>query len=271
MIKWRPYPDMESLQGLKFNGNEFVGREISITEKRDGANVAVWFDPDSQMVIVSSHHNSSADLRVQGTMRQLPIWKNLEKCVIENPNLVLYGELMVVGKTPTQVEPANKEASWMMFDVYDYIGERFVDWKTARLIGDKYLIPMVQELSCFIPSDIQFLLEARDYRLKWCKENNREGIVIKCYETQLFAKEKNFIPKPLKEPKKLKEKLPEMPEETIQRALQHAYEEVGAENWNDKSKAMPIVAKHFELEAREHTYEPPRDFYGLYQKFDTVK
>ena len=55
-----------------------------------------------------------------------------------------------------------------------------------------------------------------------------------------------------------------MPLERVERALQHAIDQVGVENWEDVKKAMPILAIHLATEAREHCYNVPKNFYQIY-------
>jgi len=55
-----------------------------------------------------------------------------------------------------------------------------------------------------------------------------------------------------------------MPEDRVYRALQHAFDEVGEENWKDKSIAMPTFARHVSTEAREHNFSMPRNIYRYY-------
>lgn len=57
---------------------------------------------------------------------------------------------------------------------------------------------------------------------------------------------------------------PPMPEEKVIRALQHAFDEIGEENWKITAKAMPVVARHIATEAREHYYAPPKNFFNYY-------
>lgn len=107
--------------------------------------------------------------------------------------------------------------------------------------------------------------EERDRDLK---EVGWSTIRIKAEDVNNFIafKEKIDLPKIPKMPNNgdVRPVYPPMPEETIMRALQHAIDEVGADKWEDKRVAMPAVAKHLNMEGREHNYEPPRDLYKIY-------
>ena len=133
-------------------------------------------------------------------------------------------------------------------------------------LGYHYKIPVVQIIGECIPESLDELYEKIDEAKKWSRRHHREGVVIKDYKNQVFTKEKIDLPdRPkLKNPNQVRVNYPAMPEEKIIRALQHAFDEVGEENWNDKSIAMPAVAKHISTEAREHNVAPPKNMYWYY-------
>ena len=64
-----------------------------------------------------------------------------------------------------------------------------------------------------------------------------------------------------------------MPESIAIRALKHAFDEVGEENWKDVKVAMPVVARHFAAEAEEHNYHRPKNIYSYYVNIplETIK
>jgi hypothetical protein len=41
---WIKYTDLEPFRRLKEEGRELLGKEIFITEKRDGSNISIWLD-----------------------------------------------------------------------------------------------------------------------------------------------------------------------------------------------------------------------------------
>ena len=107
--------------------------------------------------------------------------------------------------------------------------------------------------------------------LKWCRRHRREGIVLKCYKNQVMSKEKIDLPRnpKLDKPQKSQVRYPAMPEEKILRVLQRAYDELGSdEAWHDKAKAMPVIVKHFQTEAREHLYSVPVNMYSIYISYN---
>jgi hypothetical protein len=55
-----------------------------------------------------------------------------------------------------------------------------------------------------------------------------------------------------------------MPQDRIDRAIQHAIDQVGVDNWKIVKIAMPIVAVQLETEGREHFFNTPRNMYQIY-------
>ncbi len=269
MIEWRKYPDLEPIRRLKEEGRELLGKLVILTEKRDGSNVSIWLN-DIDEVRVSSHNLEVAEESIINSLRGTVEYSkavDLLKTELSgyNHRYILFGELVLpVG--PTRIERRKKATHWILFDVYDCIEGKFLNYTQVYQLGYHYKIPIVNALITCVPDSLEGLTFRIDNLLKWCKRHRREGIVGKCYSLQLFFKEKIDLPKLDKIERVTKEQIqyPPMPEDRILRALQHALDEVGEANWKDKAKAMPIIAKQLSVEAREHFFQVPRNMYQLY-------
>jgi len=136
-------------------------------------------------------------------------------------------------------------------------------------VGYHYKIPVVPIVDEFVPETMIEIDEKIEAVKKWCKRHRREGVVGKDYHNQTFFKEKIDLPKrpKIKRPGDARPQYPPMPEERVLRALQHALDEVGEENWKDKRVAMPVVARHIAAEAEEHNYSRPNNFYSYYVNY----
>jgi len=179
-------------------------------------------------------------------------------------NIIVYGEMLYrVG--PTRIEPKRKNLHWVLFDIYDVDAERYMPYNWVYQLAYHYKIPMVRIVDDFIPQSDGELFAKIEEAKTWCKRHRREGVVGKDYSNQVFFKEKIDLPKrPKLKQSQTKPQYPPMPEEKIMRALQHAFDDVGEENWKDVKIAMPIVARHISTEAREHFYESPKNMYRYY-------
>jgi len=265
---WHKYKEIEPIRRLRNRGRELLGQIVLLQEKRDGENVPLW--PNEEGVVnIASHNLPTAGDDIKVRMMATPEYEKAVQLIEDersyNKNVVLYGELLKE-ISPTRLEPRKKNLHWILFDIYDLDAERYCGYEYTYQRAFHFRIPIVRVIDRFVPENLEELQEKVDSALDWCKRHRREGIVGKCYKIQEFFKEKRDIPKlpKIRDPSKVKPQLPPMDEHTVLRALQHAFDEVGEEDWEDKSKAMPVVAKHFEVEAREHNFATPRNMYKLY-------
>ena len=263
---WCTYKDLELIRRLRNEGRELLGKTLTLTEKRDGSNVSIWFN-EKGIDHISSHNLCQANASIIANFKRTKEYKKaltLLTCEKDfHHDYILYGEL--VGQTgPTKIEPKHKEAHWILFDVWDCELKRYVSYTQLYQMAFHYKIPIVKAVAFFIPTNEEELFAKIAVLMKWCKKHWREGIVGKDYENQVFFKEKIDLPKLPKLPKDPKIQLPPMTQEKIIRALQHAFDEVGEANWKDTKVAMPIVAKHFSIEAKEHNFSAPRNIYSLW-------
>lgn len=269
-MTWRKYPDVEPIRRLRNEGRELLGKPVYLTEKRDGENVSLWFD--NYAIRISSHNLEEASDDIKNRMARVPEYERaleLLKSEMEyHRDIILYGELLKT-VSPTRLEPKKKYPHWILFDIFDKITGRFDPYEKVYQLGFQFKIPVVRAFDKFVPPDINDLNYHVAYGLRWCARHKREGLVGKCYGVEeIFFKEKRDIPVLPKIPREgeVKPQYPAMPEDRILRGLQHAYDECvkNGWEWRDKSKAMPLVAKHLTLEAREHNFMVPRNIYNLY-------
>jgi aromatic ring-cleaving dioxygenase len=268
---WLKYPDLEPVRRLRNEGRELLGKPIYLTEKRDGENVSVWID-EKDAVRISSHNLETAGEDIQNRMKLVPEWRVLEELIrdakVYHEELILYGELLKT-VSPTRLEPKRKHVHWVLFDVYNKATEQFLNYVRVYQIAYDWGIPVVCSVDKFVPVTEDEVKDHVKKALTWCGRHRREGVVGKVYgETPIFFKEKRDIPELPKtvNPNQVKPQYPPMPQETIDRAIQHAYDEClkNGWDWKDKGKAIPTLVKHLNVEAEEHNYNPPRNMYQIY-------
>lgn len=268
-MTWVKYTNLEPVKRLKNEGRELIGKTVLFTEKRDGENVSIWLD-ENRLPHISSHNMEEADKTITDRMTQVPEYiKALNLLANEeafHKKWILYGELLKL-VSPTRIEPRRKYTHWILFDMRDVETGKFADYSYIFQCGYHFKIPVVNMIGEFRVENLEHLQTEINGALKWCKRHRREGVVGKSYRDDIFFKEKIDLPIRPKIPRlEGKPQLPEMDQHTIFRALQHAYDDVlkNEFDWKDKSKTMPIVAKHFQLEASEHNFSTPRNIYQLY-------
>lgn len=264
---WVKYPDLEPIRRLKAEGRELLGRDIYITEKRDGSNIGLWINKDE--IVISSHNLMMADNNLVSMMESVPEYTKIVGFLREekqnyNHNYIAYGEL-ISGRGATRIERTKKKPHWILFDLRDCENNRFLGYNNIHQHAYHWKIPIVRALTLINLNTMEELQNEIHKWLTWCRKHFREGIVGKNYGDQIFFKEKIDLPK-LEKIKSESGKIqyPVMDEYTILRALKHAFDVIGEENWKDVKIAMPEVAKQMEVEAGEHFFSVPRNMYKIY-------
>jgi len=269
---WQRYVELEPIHRLRNEGRELLGKQICITEKRDGENVSTWID-DEGISHISSHNNQVADSDITLRFMETLEYKRASNLVMDQKveyrsNFILYGELLK-RVSPTRLEPKRKRLHWVLFDILDMDTNKFLPYTQLYQHAFHYKIPVVSLIGVYVPKTMFELESMISVSLTWCGRHRREGIVGKVYQgEQIFFKEKRDIPKAIKIPRENQVHIeyPDMPEDRILRAFQHAWDECLANGWDwkDKSKTMPTIVKHINVEAEEHNFAPPRNIYNLY-------
>ena len=276
---WRKYTDLEPARKLRHEGRELLGEHIIYTVKRDGENVSLWLNEDRE-VMISSHRQEVADGSIQSRMKATPEYAKVCDLLKDeySGDIIIYGELLK-GVSPTRIEPRRKHIHWIIFDVWDCKDERYMPYNWVHQLAYHYKIPVVPIVDEHQPMSMEELFDKIEEMKKWAKRHRREGVVGKVHNSkdgeQIYFKEKVDLPKRKKLDKENQNQshYPPMPEEKIMRALQHAFDEVGEENWKNTKITMPVVARHISTEAREHNYNVPTNMYSYYVNtpLETIK
>jgi len=269
MSKWKKYVDLEPIKRLRNEGRELLGKQIHVTEKRDGENVSVWLD-EVDTVHISSHNLEVADKDIATRLQNTPEYMKIVELLYDEKHqwhndCIVYGELLKT-VSPTRIEPRRKHVHWILFDIYSITEEKYLPYTLVYQKGYHFKIPVVRLIAISMFTNMDELDRYIQVWMGWCRRHRREGVVGKCYSDNIFFKEKVDLPdKPkLDRVQQSSINYPVMPEETIIRALKHAFDEVGESNWKNVKITMPIVAKHISNEAREHNYSTPKNFYAYY-------
>jgi hypothetical protein len=279
---WHRYYDLEAIKRLRHGGQELLNNYLYFTVKRDGENVSMSLEDTIKttdtMIAgitipkISSHNNELASSDIVNRFKLTPEYNKTIKLLTDSVALdndyTLYGELM---KTvcPTGIERNKKHCHWILFDIYNKKTHKYLDYRLVSRLAHLYHIPVVECLGTYTFNCIEDLNIEIGVWLDWCKKHHREGIVIKDYVNQVFAKEKIDLPKhkpKLHGAKIPKETLPIMPEDRILRALKHTYDVVGEANWNNVKITMPEFARQISTEGREHNFGVPRDIFKIYKE-----
>ncbi len=276
-MPWKEYYDMGRIEQLRNSGRELLGKHLFITVKRDGQNIPVYTNPNTDFIGIGSHHKSVADTDMQSRVKACPEWPKVVEFMEEHQDHVVYFEHIMGGgdkyhKTPTRIEKPKKHSHLVLIDIWSHSQNKYLSYNYCYQQAHKYRIPIVDLLDAVDPMSMEELWDIRNLWLNWCKKHYREGIVIKDYYSkyQVFCKEKIDLPKRPKVPKVKDNRLqlPPMPVDKIFSAIDQAFEEVRRSGGDikDVSVTMPIVARHIATQAREHDYAMVRNPFSYYQE-----
>jgi hypothetical protein len=162
------------------------------------------------------------------------------------------------------------KVEFIVFDIYD--GNKFLSYQQVHQFCFHYGIKCVRLFGEGKFISMESLLDYRDQMFEICKQENREGIVLKTFYEDgkpLYAKEKLDTATPRGHPKIEKGKPQYLPlpfSEAIG-AIDKAYADLG-KDFSNKKKAMPIIAKYIQEEMRKHLCSSPEtNFYNLYRQY----
>lgn len=264
------YRDLDHKRYLQYGGRELIGKFLVSTEKKDGECVPIWLN-ERQERKIGSRNQSIASGDITNRMMTTPEWELVQQLLLDeyltySKRYVVYGELDKE-ISPTRIEMRKKHLHWTMFDIYDLKAERYLGYSAVYQKAYDYGIPVVRLVDDLWLETLEELDEFCDSGIEWAKRHHREGVVIKCYENQVFFKVKRNLPKhkSTKTKGEIKPMLPPMPDDKCFRALVNAFIEVGEDDWDDVRIAMPVVANHFSTEAREHYYSVPKNIFLWYK------
>jgi len=284
---WR-YMELEKIQHLPNEGRELLGRYIYWTEKRDGSCLAVWLkllprykrilnkllrkradnipNPYKWDFMVSSRNQEIAERSIQGDFFRSGDSGSAQVYLDDNPTHIVFGEILRKGLSPTRIEDHEK-VEFIIFDIYD--GTRFLGYQQVHQFCFHYGMKCVRLFGEGRFVSMESLYEYHDQMLEICKQENREGVVLKSFNEDgrpLFCKEKLDTATPRGHPKieKGRPQYPPLPLSEAMGGIDKVYADLG-QDFANKTKAMPMVAKYIKEEMTKHQCSAPEgSFYRLY-------
>ena len=271
------YPELTKIAMLYPSPQIMIGEEIYWTEKRDGSQLRVALV--GGQVKISTHHQDEASEQFVGFFNETEQAEGIkellrnsnELCVNPAANFdigaVIFGELLSKGKSPARFEYHDRH-EFIIFDIWSRKAGRFLPYNAIYSNAYHYSLPVVECWALTRHIDLDSLYAYRDEILILAKENGREGVVLKNYHNQVFAKEKlddPIIPRikietgqPLN---------PHLPDSEVFGAIAKVHADLG-EDFLDKGKAMPLVAMYVSEEEKKHQCSKPLEsLFGYYQKY----
>ena len=178
---WKKYPKIRALgspetEGI-FDGN------IVVQSKVDGANFSFFLD-DGKLIFASRNKIMLDKKDPKSWIGMVPIMSSFERCPEKfNPNYIYVGESLQKHSIAYLDIPP-----FLGYDIWDIRTELFLDWKNSKSefksLGLNFInVHFEANGNRVTIEEIKECINKSPYR-----EGGDEGIVVKNYEKQIFAK-----------------------------------------------------------------------------------
>ena len=271
------YPELNRITLLYPSPQIMLGDEIYWTEKRDGSQMRIALVNGE--IKISTHHQEDASEQFKNYLKSTEQYAVIEQLLkdtnglCENPaadfnyGAVIFGELLTTGKSPARFEHHDK-CEFVIFDIWSSKGQIFLPYNSVYQQAYHYSLPVVECWCLSRHIDLESLYKQRDEILLLAKEKGREGVVLKNYHSQIFAKEK--LDTPVIAKINIEEgapKNPQLPDSEVFGAIAKAHADLG-EAFLDKAKAMPLIAQYVSEEQEKHLCsKPSRKLFSYYLEY----
>jgi hypothetical protein len=277
MSEMPSYPEMNRISMIYPSPQIMLGEEIYWTEKRDGSQLRIAMTDGE--IKIATHHQEDASEQFKEYFKATEQYSAIEQLLrdtnglCDNPvadfnfSAVIFGELLSKGKSPARFEYHDK-FEFVIFDIWSQKDGRFLSYTSIYQHAYHYSLPVVECWAITRHVNMESLLSQRDEMLVMAKEKGREGVVLKNYRTQIFCKEK--LDTPVIKIVKIENgnpQLPQLPDSEVMGAIAKVHTDLG-EQFHDKTKAMPMIAKYISEEQDKHLCSRPvRKLFDYYRSY----
>ena len=299
-VNWK-YPDLDRLGRLYPHPSIVLNQRIWYTHKRDGSCTCVWrkdirkfemdkkklkkiveddrLDPNEDLtdkLILSSRNMPVAANDVQLAFKSTDEYLKIVELLNDNPQLYLFGEFLLKGKSPARFENHEK-AEWIGFDIINPqdIQDEYQPTNPRGFLTIPYVYQLYYQYGIPTPrvmaeaegfTSIDSIFDFDKTMKDMCEQDKIEGAVAKTTNGIFRWKIKTDLPEPeIKVPREDNTvQLPPLPESEAFGAVDKVFVELGFNTFKDKSVAMPMVAEYIHREMEKHTYGKPRANYYYY-------
>jgi hypothetical protein len=271
------YPELNRIALLYPSPQIMLGEEIYWTEKRDGSQLRIAL-VDGE-VKVATHHQEEASGQFVEYFKQTEQANAITELLRDSNGLcanptanfnigsVVFGELLSKGRSPARFEHHDK-FEFVIFDIWSQKDNRFLPYNSVYSYAYHYSLPVVESWAMTRHVDLESLYSYRDEMLVLARAKGREGVVLKNYHSQIFAKEK--LDTPVIPRIKIEDgtpRLPNLPDSEVLGAIAKVHTDLG-EAFLDKRVAMPTIAKYVSEEQEKHQCsKPTQNLFSYYQKY----
>lgn len=267
------YPSLNRIIMLYPNPEILLGHRIFWQEKRDGSNMGVYLTKKGDLALRSRNldrasedfHRIFLETDEAKKVRELLIFMQQDGW---NDECVVFGELLVKGKSPVRTE-LHKKHEFIVFDIWSSKTGGFMSYTLVHQYCYHFGIPIVEVYGQSRHTTLESLLEFRDKMLEIAKGNGREGVVGKTYEKNTmykYFKEKIDLPNLRRIPSNFEGAKPILPESEVLGSLDKVLVDLGTTDFKDVRKAMPLFVKYVGVECSKHLCRKPKGTLFTYYK-----
>ncbi|OPZ42092.1 MAG: RNA ligase [Euryarchaeota archaeon ADurb.BinA087] len=279
------YPHLDRLVNLRPAPQIVLGKLITWTVKEDGSNIGVYAGNDGELHYRSRNMDRASD-QFYGYMNSTDEYTGLCEMVTDsltqwNDEIVVFGELLTKGKSPTRIE-THEKTRFVVFDIWSTRQNGWMNYTQIHQNCYHYGLPVVEMLGTCRCTDMDSLYAFKDDMLQECKSRGKEGTVAKIWDSSInlgenagtgagiiYFKEKLDTPKMEKAQRLIQEgapQLPSLPDSEVWGAIEKARADLG-EDFTNIKRAMPLIAQYVGEECKKHICSAPeRKLISYYQE-----
>lgn len=267
------YPKFGRIDQLLPNPHILLKNNIHWTLKVDGSNTGIYYDENGDIQIRSRNMDKAMFADKIENLEVFPnIIEMMEHNKMYNSDLIVFGELLSKGKSPTGLKSFSKD-DFVVFDIYNHTENRYETYNQIRLLCHPFKIPVIPIVGLCNVATLDELYEFRDQMLD--ETIDEEGVVGKIYnfnhparkENYIFFKEKHATPKwDHVKTKKSEGKimLPQLEHGEVKKCVSKVCDMITPDEFNDVKTAMPLIAKEVKLECVEQNCHNAYNLFDLY-------
>ena len=267
------YPDLTTIASQYPSPYVLLGQELVWEKKYDGSNLRLYINTDGKLEVGSRNMDIASD-QFHAYFKATEQFEGVNELLLDaenwNDTYVVFGELLIKGKSPTKVE-THDTTSFMMFDIWSNKMGGFFNYTKVHQEAHHNHLPIAELWGTCNVNTLESLLAFRDQMLQKSMDEHCEGVVGKTWngaESRYF-KEKNDLPRYTKVPRVEelgKVVLPPLPDSELTGSVEKVFADLG-EKFFDTKLAMPLLAKYVQDECKKHWCSAPaRKLFEVYKE-----
>lgn len=301
---WKKYPDMDALKKLRRHVVfTMLNTPVIWEPKRDGSNICIRMK-DGFLQIFSRNQLAIPDLQteIKSILKRDGIYDHLLELIGSDGKYWVYGELIRKGKSPAQFEK-NPKSELIFFDIWDDEYNRFLPYHIKKNYFECYNIPYLPyfKMAVYnklseIEDDVNNMIDVsknyveliqsekiyekvnyksdinvncvhdldifpdgsiEGFVVKWQHNNEQFQFKVKCEHK--YPRTKRSSPQTPKIDNR-----PELELSEVMGSIDKVYNEIPREDFIQRKKAMPLIAKYVSIEASKHGKRNCHNLYTCY-------